>query len=306
MCRPRGHADQFSKNSGRQFRGCPLSLSPHSAGAVHSTGDQPDMAEGLRIVAQIGTACRIDLLREQTQCPGPFAKRVIQFQSFVEPSLVGEIIREPEVAEQEGSLIPQQAVKGDSLRSYRYRSPPPAASPFRIASTVEIIRGWSACTARRSGSARTLASRPPPSRCCVRQRRCGSQASRIACRMAAGFAIPAAPLRCTHRAGTTAREPAHRRASSIDMHNPGFLQTHRAGAARWRRSPSERAENGGSLRARRRTVQAAACVPPHRRRSSADRSATSSNAQARKAQASRASPIRRRAYTAKAASRIQA
>src|SRR5262249_41084123 len=77
----------------------------------HAAGDHAEMAERLGKIAD-ETACRrIDLLRQQTEWTRPAAQRRIKTRRVVEPALFGQVLHEPEAAQEEGSLI-----AGNSIR----------------------------------------------------------------------------------------------------------------------------------------------------------------------------------------------
>src|SRR5262247_55129 len=77
----------------------------------HAAGDHADMAERLRKIAD-ETACgRVDLFRQQSELTRPAAQRRIQTGRFVELALFGQIIDEPDAAQEERSFI-----AGNSIR----------------------------------------------------------------------------------------------------------------------------------------------------------------------------------------------
>jgi hypothetical protein len=60
----------------------------------------PTWLNGLRVVPEEGTRAGIDLLGQQPQRPAPRAERVVQLERLVGAALVGQVVHQPEAAEQ--------------------------------------------------------------------------------------------------------------------------------------------------------------------------------------------------------------
>lgn len=88
-------------------RGSPRDLPSDPCAA----GDEPDMAEGLRIVPEKPTAGRIDFLRKQPEVAGPHAEAVVERHCLVQATLLGKVVDQPEAAtQQKGPFVPLQAI----------------------------------------------------------------------------------------------------------------------------------------------------------------------------------------------------
>src|SRR5262247_3548951 len=80
----------------------------------HAAGDHADMAEGLRKIADETAGGRVDLLRQQSKLTRSTAQRFVQAGRLVEFALLGQILDEPEAAQDEGALV-----AGNSIRRLR-------------------------------------------------------------------------------------------------------------------------------------------------------------------------------------------
>src|SRR5262245_40207326 len=68
----------------------------------HAARDHPDMAERLWKITD-ETACgRFDLLRQQSELTRAATQRCVQTRCLVEPALFGQILDEPEAAQDKG------------------------------------------------------------------------------------------------------------------------------------------------------------------------------------------------------------
>jgi hypothetical protein len=80
---------------------------------------------------------------------------------------VGQVVDQPEAAQQEGALLALEPV-GGLVGQVAVEEPVAGPEPLGDGAVVATMRGWSASMTRRSGRARRLASRAPPSpRCSV-------------------------------------------------------------------------------------------------------------------------------------------
>ena len=62
------------------------------------------------MVPQERTRGRVDLLGEEAQAARPSAERLIELDRLIEPALGGQVVDQPEAAQQEGPLVAGEPV----------------------------------------------------------------------------------------------------------------------------------------------------------------------------------------------------
>ncbi len=77
---------------------------------VDAAGDDADVAERLREVADERAGGRVDLLRQQAERAGAGAQGRVQVLGSFEVTLQNQVVDQPEAAQQEGALVAGQAV----------------------------------------------------------------------------------------------------------------------------------------------------------------------------------------------------
>src|SRR5262245_44848071 len=76
----------------------------------HAARDHADMAERLWKVADEAACGRVDLFRQQSEWTRPATQRRVQIGSLIEFALSGQILDEPEAAQDEGSLVTRNSI----------------------------------------------------------------------------------------------------------------------------------------------------------------------------------------------------
>ena len=69
------------------------------------------MAEGLRKVAQELAGVGMDLFRQQPERVRAAAERLVERICLIDPALTGQVVHEPETAQQERALGSRQPVR---------------------------------------------------------------------------------------------------------------------------------------------------------------------------------------------------
>src|SRR5262245_59582859 len=80
---------------------------------IHRARNQADVAERLREVAEESAARRVYLFGQQSDRIGSIAERMEKIDGIIQPSLISQIIRHPEAAEQKRAFAPHEAVWRD-------------------------------------------------------------------------------------------------------------------------------------------------------------------------------------------------
>ena len=87
------------------------------------------MTERLREVAQERAARRVYLFGQQPERVGPIAKRIEQVHRFIQPALIGQIVHQPETADQKRAFAPGEAI-GRDVRQVAVQQAVARAQPF--------------------------------------------------------------------------------------------------------------------------------------------------------------------------------